>query len=137
MRGTVISFISDKIMENGLGQIQYYNIHIENIDSDNKIVTILINSNIPNVGIYPPIIGYAKEIGYDNFKTMLHEKVEKTTNVYKKSKNIQFDYSLDINIQEFSIELKISFDFDTNKKQVEKIQHIPMVSLPSVLSTAP
>lgn len=135
MRGIVISFISDKIMENGLGQIQYYNIHIENIDNVKKLVTITITSNIPDEGIYPPIIDYAKEIGYDEFKKILQEKVEKTTNLYKKAKNIQFDYLLDIDIQEFSIELKTTFDL-IETKNIE-LQQIPIVSLSSALSIEP
>ncbi len=139
MRGTVISFVSDKTMENGLGEIRYYNIHIEKIDEDTKSVNIIINSNIPDVGIYPPIVEYAKEIGYDVFNTMLKEKVEKTMNTYKKSKDIQFNYSIDIDIHEFNIEVTTVFEIPSDIIEVEndipdKIDVIDKVDIPQMFS---
>ncbi len=109
IRGAAFSFVSDMTIENGLGDVQHYNVHNDSIDNNTKTVTTTINSNIPGVGIYPPIIGFAEEIGRENFIEILRKYVEKAIGTYKELKNVQFDYTLSVDIQKFYIELKTEF----------------------------
>lgn len=98
------SYLSKILLEEGLGQIQHYNVSVIGSSLDDNVgkIMIRISGNNPISGLNIPLIGYINEIGTETFKDHINDMISQNVNYpIKINTNIVvnlFDVIINVNV---------------------------------------
>lgn len=129
------SYLSKILLEEGLGQIQHYNVSVIGSSLDDNVgkIMIRISGNNPISGLNIPLIGYINEIGTETFKDHINDMISQNVNY-----PIKINTNIVVNLFDVIINVNVLFPLisgdDGSEKEIKgKIGEQYEIPVPSFL----